>query len=117
LEAATGFLVDDVAPHYVGDPALFINRLSVYPTKARVLEVFEPSMASRSATHYNVETSSFVVLSSDAAVQAFSGTYNVVDLEGEFSPDYPMTGSVLWVRHEGEWKILHCHQSWTADIE
>ena len=117
LEVGTSFFMDDVAPHYIGDPVLFINRLSVYPTKARVLEVFEPSMASRSGTHYTQESSSFVVLSADAVVQAYQGTYHVTNLEGEDGPEYPQTASVLWVRHEGEWKILHYHQSWSTDVQ
>jgi ketosteroid isomerase-like protein len=117
LEAGTQFFLDDVSGYYVGDPALFINNVTIYPTKARVLEVFEPSMANRSATHYMQENSSFVVLTADAVVQAYRGTYNVTNLDGETGPDYPMTASILWVRHAGVWKIAHYHQSWSTDIE
>ena len=58
---------------------------------------------------------SVVVLTADAVLQAYKGTYHITNLDGEPSPEYPMTASILWIRHEGEWKIVHHHQSWSTD--
>ena len=117
LDAAAAFFMDDLSTYFVGDPMLFFNRLRVYPTKPDFVQAFEPSMANRTGTHYNQTGSSFVVLSADAVVHTYQGTYNITNLEGVTGPDYPMTVTVVWVRHEGAWKILHLHQSWSTDIE
>lgn len=117
LEATASYYLDDLGEYYTAAPALFVNRLSIYPDGPAVVEAFGPAMANRSATRYNLTSNVFAVLSADAVVQVFEATYNVTNLEGETGPEYPMTGSVVWVRHQGGWKLLHYHQSWSTDVE
>jgi len=117
LEATASYYLDDLEAYYTAAPALFVNRLSTYPDGPAVVEAFGPAMANRSATQYNLTSNAFAVLSADAVVQVFEATYNVTNLDGETGPDYPMTGSVVWVRHQGSWKLLHYHQSWSTDVE
>jgi hypothetical protein len=53
------------------------------------------------------------VMSRDHVVYVTEGSYSITNLEGETGPEYPWTSTAVWVNKEGEWKILHYHQSWS----
>ncbi len=117
LDAAMEFFVDDASAEFVGEPVIFVNRLQAYSTKGEIVEAFEPAIANRSGTNYTTTNNSFSVVSHDAVMQAYEGTYSVTNLEGVSGPDYPLTVTILWVRRDGAWKILHLHQSWSTDVQ
>ena len=117
LDAAMGFFLDDASAEFLGEPVVFVNRLRAYATKAEIVEAFEPAIAGRSGTNYTTTNNSFAVLSRDAVMQAYEGTYSITNLEGVSGADYPLTVTILWVRRDRAWKILHLHQSWSTDVE
>ena len=117
LDASLAYFMDDVASQFVGEPALFLNRLVLYPSKADVRQAFEPMMARRSGTTYSLTNEYVAVLSADHAVQVIEAMYAITDTLGNTGPEYPLANTTVWVRRDGEWKILHFHQSWSTDID
>jgi hypothetical protein len=117
LEGAMAPFAEDLAAYFVSDPALFMNNLDLLPTAARVRGVFGPALEARSATKMTLGNEFVAVIDRDHAVQVFDARWSVTDLEGVTTPDYPLTGTVVWVREGGVWKILHYHQTWTEETE
>ncbi len=111
MEASLAYFVEDAEGGWVSEPALFMNRRVLFPTKAAVREWFGQFFVDGRAMPWSLGQESVAVLSSDHAVQIFEGTYSVVDSLGNKGPEIPATVTTVWVRQEGEWKILHCHQS------
>ncbi len=102
----------ELEQRFQDQPALFVNRLSIYPTAESIRVAWEPSFAARSA-HDIVTVDEYVaVLDADAALWVYEGTYTVSDTLGNTTEPAPWTVSVVWVRQSGEWKALHLHQSW-----
>ena len=52
------------------------------------------------------------VLSWDVVCVRESGTYSTIDTAGATSQGVEYAVTTIYVRHYGEWKILHMHDSW-----
>lgn len=111
MNASIAYFVQDSSAHWVGDSALFLSRLTLYPSKAAVREWFESFFVDGRAMSWSLGGESVFVLSPDHAVQVFEGTYSVRDSNGNAGPDVATTVTTVWVREAAEWRILHCHQS------
>ena len=117
LEGAMASFVDDLGSYFVGDPALFMNNLSLLPTVAAVRDNFGPALEARSATGWWMKDDYIAIIDNDHAVQVIEAGWNVTDLEGVTTPNYPMTATIVWVRQADGWRILHYHQTWTEEVE
>ncbi len=115
LDAAMGYFKEGVESH--GAPGLFLNNLIVYGTVEEVRSAFGPALERRTSSKMMPEEESIMVITNDHAVQAFWGKWNVTDTDGVTTPDYPMSATLVWVRHPDGWKIMHFHQSWTQDTQ
>ena len=105
----------EIDTYFVGQPALWVNRLDIYPTVVELREMWEPIMAARSAHDLVTESEHVAVLAEDAALHVFKGTFTVSDTLGNTTEPAPVTISMVWVRRGDAWKILHLHQSWNPD--
>jgi ketosteroid isomerase-like protein len=101
----------------VGDPGVWVNNWYLTPTVEAVRAEWESEKEARSATHIFPSEESIAVLSPDHAVQVMVAEWNATDAQGVTTPDYPLTLTLVWVRENGGWRILHWHQSWTLDVE
>jgi uncharacterized protein (TIGR02246 family) len=118
VDGMVAYWVEDPSAYFVGDPALFLQSIRLLPTKDAMREFFAPMQASRSGTKFTVLKDHVAVLSPDLAVQVVEHTFSVIDTLGNAGPEYPQTSTAVWVRENGEWKMLHFHQSWsTTPIE
>ena len=112
FDATLSYMHPAPEDYFVGEPAQWVNLLSVYPNTDRVREAWEPIMAQRRSQTQTVSEEYFAVLSENIALHILEGTYAITDTLGNTTdPDQNSLTSV-WVRHEGEWKMLHMHQSW-----
>lgn len=102
---------------WMGNPGIFVNRTEIIPTKEGIIEDYKPMIGTRARTNYTIGNEYFAVLSADHVVHVYEAKYSITDLEGETGPEYPMTATAVWVKRDGDWKILHYHQSWRTDIE
>lgn len=100
---------------WINNPALWINMLYLLPTKEAIYETWKPSPESRSGNNFNIEKDYVAVLSPEHAVYVFTGTYSVVDKDGNISEDNPMSATYVFSLKNDEWKLIHVHQSWTED--
>lgn len=102
---------------WMGNPGLFVNRTEIVPTKEAFVEYWKPSIGSRLRTNYKIGKEYFAVLSADHVVHAYEAKYSITNLQGETGPEYPMAVTAVWINKNGDWKILHYHQSWRTDIQ
>lgn len=115
IEAAMGALVDDPGAYFVGEPGVWLNNLDFVPSTDEVRAVWESVPEARTATRIVTSRESIAVLSRDHAVQVWAAEWNVTDAEGLTTPNYPLTVSLVWVRHGGTWRILHWHQTFNQE--
>jgi uncharacterized protein (TIGR02246 family) len=116
IDGALAYFLEDLGSYFVGEPGLFLNNYTLLPTLTEVSAVFEGAREARSGSGIFPLEESVAVLSPDHAVQVWVAEFNVTDTEGVTTPNYPVTMTLVWVRHEGAWKIMHFHQTWTTDI-
>jgi len=102
---------DDKA--WMGNPALWFNMLYLYPDKES-LESWRPTPTStRTATNFYIDEDYVAVISPECALYTFKGSFTITNKNGETTEKTPNSGSFVYVLRNGEWKILHTHQSWT----
>jgi hypothetical protein len=107
------FWLDTDDASWLGNPGAFVQGIRVIPTLEAMDKFFRPLTKSRSSTNFTVNKDYISVLSRDHAVYVTEGSYSVTNLDGETGPEYPWTSTAVWVNKDGEWKMLHYHQSWS----
>lgn len=104
--------IDTTDAAWVGDPALALNMITLYPDKERASTAWAPKEDSRLGTVYNVEDDHIAVLSPKNALYVFTGTFSVIDKDGNMSEEYPVSGTYVYALVNDKWKVVHFHQSW-----
>lgn len=118
MENARESWVADPGVYFVGDPAMYFNRLILLPDAEAIMEYWAPSQETRSGTNLMPTEEYVAVLSPTAALYVYTGDWEVLDLEGNVSAQGPITVTTLYVNEGGAWKQLHYHQSWdNAEVE
>jgi len=112
FEAMNASWITDPTAYFVGEPAMYLNRLVLLADVDAIRAYWEPAQETRSGTNLIPSQEHVAVLSRDAAVHVYKGDWNVMDLEGNVSAQGPITATTVFVREDGEWKQLHYHQSW-----
>jgi len=108
------YMHPDPESYFVGESAQWVNMLTVYANPSQVREVWEPIMARR-RTQETVPSKEYVaVLSENLALNVTEGTYTITDTLGTTTEPNRFSATVVWVRRDAEWKMLHVHQSWRA---
>ena len=115
FEALMAGYVNDPSAYFVGDPAMYLNRLTVLSDINAIREYWEPAMTTRSATNVSIVNEYIAVLSADHAVQVYEANWSVADTLGNITSEGPMTATTVWIRQNGDWKVLHYHQSWSEN--
>ena len=63
--------------------------------------------------------SKITVLSEDAALESYSGSFTETQHDGTVNPPLNMAATILWQKTEAGWRVMHIHQSFmpatTAD--
>ncbi len=113
LDAWLAYWHPEGQSYYVDDPAMFLNRMTVVPTVEAMREYWQQAFTVRTAQDIVVEEEYPAVISADAVLHVARGTYTVTDTTGTTEPA-PISWTTLWVLHNGQWKILHYHQSWDS---
>lgn len=104
--------IDTTDAAWMGDPALALNMITLYPDKGSAFTAWAPKDDSRSGTIYNIEDEHIAVLTPESALYVFTGTFSVIDEDGNMSEEYPVSGTYVFVEINDKWKVVHFHQSW-----
>ena len=72
---------------------------------------YRPIMATFESQEITLTDSRTTVLASNAVYTMQRGTYVQTDTAGVVGDTLPFAYSMVWVRHNGEWKVLAVHQS------
>jgi len=108
-----GYMVETDDVSWMGNPGVFVQGIKVIPTLEDLDTYFRPMLGTRSSTNFTVIKDYISVMSENHAVYVKEGKYSVTNLEGETGPEYPWTSTEVWLNKNGEWKILHYHESWS----
>jgi ketosteroid isomerase-like protein len=112
FDRALTFWADSSDESWMGNPGLMVQGIYVIPDKESFEKAFRPMSENRTSTNFTIAKDYTSVVSADCAIYVTQGTYSITNLEGETGPEYPWTSTAVWVKRDGEWKILHYHQSW-----
>ena len=107
--------VEDNDKAWVGDPAIWVNMIYLYQNKGSIREQWNPDVITRQRTNFVVDQEHVAVMSRESALYVFKGSFSITDGEGVTGPEIPMSGSYNFVLRNGDWKVLHNHQSWKLD--
>ena len=115
VAAASRLNVDETFGLFSRSPGFAAADNGTFYTSAdRVRDVYRDIWRAFRAQDIRILDSKTVVLSPNAAVDNFVGTFAPTDLGGTKAAPYPFDISTVWVRETGGWKILQIHQSFPA---
>lgn len=113
-DAVSKFYVEDNEVSWMGNPGIFVHGIRLLPNRAAVDDLFIRLSEGRTSTNYTILKDYVSVISEEIAVYTYEGKYSVTNLEGETGPEYPLTTSVVYLKKNGDWKMLHYHHSWSS---
>ena len=102
----------EIESYFQTGPALQVNLLDILSSADDLREFWVPDFAARSANGIVLDNEHIAVLTEDLALHVSKGSFTVSDTLGNTTEPAPWTATTVWVRHAGEWKNLHMHQSW-----
>lgn len=112
FEAQMTAWAENAGAYWVGDPAMYLNRLVVLTDVEAIRAYWEPAMEGRSANNLMPSEEYVAVLSPDVALHVYEGDWSVADTTGAITGEGRITGTTVFVREDGEWRQIHYHQSW-----
>jgi len=115
FDKGMAFWNEDGDPSWVGNSGVMVHMTEILPTKESIETSFRPMTQSRTSTNYKINHEYVAVLSLTHAVHVYEGTFSVTDNDGNTGEEYPITATTVWILKDGEWKILHFHQSWRTE--
>jgi len=101
---------------WLGNPALWVSRLQIIPTKEEIEKLWRPILGRRASEEREMTDDYVAVLSPNHAIHVLKAKSILTDSEGNTTENL-MTATTVYVKRNGEWKILHYHQSWRPDIQ
>ena len=107
------FFVEDNDVSWMGNPGIFVHGVRFLLNKEAQDAAFKSISETRTSTNITILKDYVSVISDTIAVYTYEGKYSITNILGETGPDYPLTVSVVWIKKNGDWKILHYHHSWS----
>jgi hypothetical protein len=107
-----GYWPPEIESYFQTEPAFQVNMLNILTGADEVRENWVSDFAARSANGIVLANEHIAVLTEDLALHVSKGSFTVSDTLGNTTEPAPWTATTVWVRHSGEWKNLHMHQSW-----
>ena len=80
-------------------------------TRAGIDAAFRPGAAMVQSQKFNWTNSRTVVLAPDVAYTIREGTYVATDTAGNVTPERRFAETTVWVKRDGEWRVLQGHGS------
>lgn len=98
----------------VGDQdPLFVSNTMVVRTRAALQTACEGMVAPRTGATYKVDKLSAHALSTESAYLVREGDYTINFKDGR-SETQRLIMTTVWTRQNGEWKMVHLHESYAA---
>ena len=111
LDMFLDFWVENEEKSWMNNPALSVSNLTVYATKDKIKELWDPIVAEKPSYKIELIDDHIAVLSEDNAIHVFKANYWITDTEGNTSKEHTCIITNVYVRKNDVWKILHHHQS------
>lgn len=94
------------------DPAAMIYNLDIIKTRAELNDAWGKSVDSRTGTPVKILEAYFSVISKNQVLEVNRADYTVIGKESSTYGPFSMVNTIVWIKRNGEWKMLHCHSSW-----
>ena len=95
---------------WLGNPAIWVSRLQIIPTKEEMDKLWRPIIGRRASDEREMMDDYVAVLSPNHAIHVLKAKSILTSREGNIIENL-MTATTVYVKRNGEWKILHYHQS------
>ena len=99
------------------DPAMAVFNIGIIKFRTEVESFWKTAIESRNSTNVTIVEDYFAVLSKDKVLEVNKGDYTVAGKDSITYGPFSMVNTIVWVNKNGEWKMLHCHESYVAKEE
>jgi hypothetical protein len=117
LEKFMSFIDEQADQSWVTDPAITIFNINLFRSRADLENVWREMLMIRSSTNVTLLNQFFSVLSATQVLEVNEGDYTLTGTDGKIYGPYRMVNTIVWVNRNGQWKMLHCHESWANKKE
>jgi ketosteroid isomerase-like protein len=111
LQKTMSFSDENIDKAWLTDPAEVVFDINIIKTRADVQNFWGMAIESRISTNITMTEDHFAVLSKDQVVEVNKADYTITGKDSITSGPYTMVHTIVWVNINGEWKMLHIHQS------
>ena len=94
------------------EPAVVVFNVTLVKTLADLEKVWKEMLELRGSTNATLLNDYFTVLSKDKVLEVNEGDYTIKGKDGQTFGPYKMVNTIVWGNRNGEWKMLHFHESW-----
>lgn len=111
LQKTMNFADENIDKAWLTDPAEVVFDINIIKTRADMQSFWGMAIESRMSTNITMLENHFAVVSRDQVVEVNKADYTITGKDSITSGPYTMVHTIVWVNINGEWKILHIHQS------
>jgi len=99
------------------DPAGWVFNLEILKSRSDLENDFRKIFEARIVTSPIIKESYFAVLSKDLVLEVNKGDYTITRKDSTTLGPLTMVNTCVWMNSEGEWKMIHCHESYQPKKE
>lgn len=112
LQKFMTYIDDNADQVWVADPAVVSFNVNLFNKRADLENIWKEMLEARSSTNVRMLNQYFSILSKDQVLEVNEGDYTLTGKDGLTFGPYRMVNTIIWVNRNGQWKMLHCHESW-----
>lgn len=92
-------------------PATITFNTEIIKSRADWENLWGQMLDSSSSTQITIPEDYFAVLSDVAVLEVNKGEFTITEKSGNTTGPVKMVNTILWIKKDGKWKIMHCHES------
>lgn len=112
LEKFMSFIDEGTDQAWVAEPAVVGFNTNLFSTRADLENVWREMLEARSSTNVTMLSNHFAILSENQVLEVNEGDYTLTGKDGKIFGPYRMVNTAIWVNRNGQWKMMHLHESW-----
>ncbi|MDP4223800.1 MAG: nuclear transport factor 2 family protein [Bacteroidota bacterium] len=93
-------------------PATISLNTTLVKSRADWENIWGQIIDSRSSTNITIPEDYFAVISDACVLEVNKGEFTITEKGGNTIGPMTMVNTILWIKRDGKWKILHCHESY-----
>jgi ketosteroid isomerase-like protein len=93
------------------EPATISFNMEIIKSRSDWENVWGQMLDTRASTSVTIPEDYFAVVSGTCVLEVNKGEFTITDKGGSTMGPMKMVNTLIWIKKDGKWKILHCHES------